>query len=163
PRERRSRRRAARGPLGTEPRPAREWTLPGRGPGASHRPGRAGGRSGGAPLSGGAGSPPRPFCGGAPNDRVVAAHGRGARRDAARVALATARRAAGRADDAAMEQRRAVELWEAKGATLLAPDGAEAAPPDVTSHARRRVRPNAATASAAAHRLEPLATLGDAL
>jgi hypothetical protein len=44
----------------------------------------------------------------------------------ARVALATALRAAGRADDAAIEQRRAVELWEAKGATLLAPDGAEA-------------------------------------
>src|SRR5204862_420060 len=43
----------------------------------------------------------------------------------ARVALATALRAAGRADDAAREQRRAVELWEAKGATLLAPDGAE--------------------------------------
>src|SRR6185503_14164329 len=38
----------------------------------------------------------------------------------ARLALAAALRAAGRNDDAAAEERRAKELWEAKGATLLA-------------------------------------------
>jgi hypothetical protein len=38
----------------------------------------------------------------------------------ARVALATALRAAGRAAEAESEERRAAELWEAKGATLLA-------------------------------------------
>src|SRR5262249_41281674 len=38
----------------------------------------------------------------------------------ARLALATALRAAGRGDEAAAEQARAIELWEAKGATVLA-------------------------------------------
>src|SRR5207247_3818945 len=39
---------------------------------------------------------------------------------AARLALAAALRAAGRSDEAAAEEARAIELWEAKGATLLA-------------------------------------------
>src|SRR5262249_17641937 len=38
----------------------------------------------------------------------------------ARLALAAALRAAGRSDEAAAEQARAIELWEAKGATLPA-------------------------------------------
>src|SRR5262249_40914932 len=38
----------------------------------------------------------------------------------ARVALAEALRAAGRKAEAAVEEGRAIELWEAKGATLLA-------------------------------------------
>ncbi|MBI3781909.1 MAG: nuclear transport factor 2 family protein [Deltaproteobacteria bacterium] len=75
----------------------------------------------------------------------------------ARVALATALRAAGRGTEADAEERRAIELWEVKGATLLAErarrDGGGAAPGSafvadpiaVPRAVRRRVRPNAAT------------------
>jgi class 3 adenylate cyclase len=79
----------------------------------------------------------------------------------ARLALAAALRAAGRSDDAAAEEARAIELWEAKGATLLAErargalgrdepmaraadDRAGAARPT-----RRQVRANTATANVA--------------
>jgi class 3 adenylate cyclase len=44
----------------------------------------------------------------------------------ARMALATALRAAGRAGEAAAEEARAVELWQAKGATVLAAGAAAA-------------------------------------
>ncbi len=76
----------------------------------------------------------------------------------ARLALAAALRAAGRSSEADAEERRAIELWEAKGATLLAErarrDGAHVAPvaPTLEDRAeparpvRRRVRPNATTA-----------------
>jgi class 3 adenylate cyclase/ketosteroid isomerase-like protein len=76
----------------------------------------------------------------------------------ARVALAAALRAAGRGAEADAEEHRAIELWEAKGATLLAErarkGGADAAPlpggsePRVARSpaARRAVRENAATA-----------------
>src|SRR5207244_262567 len=75
----------------------------------------------------------------------------------ARLALAPALRAAGRSDEAAAEEARAIELWEAKGATLLAErarrDGGRLARVD---HAlgevrpvRRRVQANAASAHAA--------------
>ena len=76
----------------------------------------------------------------------------------ARMALAAALRAAGRGAEADAEERRAIELWEAKGATLLAErarrDGGRAAPGSVPvaepipapRAVRRRVRPNAATA-----------------
>jgi ketosteroid isomerase-like protein len=75
----------------------------------------------------------------------------------ARLALAAALRVAGRRVEADAEERRARELWEAKGATLLAERAARgsdvgaaavpaaAAPPP----RRRRVRPNAATENAA--------------
>ncbi len=79
----------------------------------------------------------------------------------ARVALAVALRAAGRAAEADAEGRRAIELWEAKGATLLAEralrdDGRAdvreagalahvAALPVPSATLARRVRPNAAT------------------
>ncbi len=80
----------------------------------------------------------------------------------ARLALATALRATGRAAEADAEERRAIELWEAKGATLLAErarrDGQHPTPvlmPSApakavgrTSAAQRRVRPNAATRNA---------------
>jgi class 3 adenylate cyclase len=71
----------------------------------------------------------------------------------ARLALAAALRAAGRNDDAAAEEARAIELWEAKGATLLA------------ARAPRNVRRAAvATGNAGAAAADvPLATLGDAL
>ncbi len=76
----------------------------------------------------------------------------------ARMALAAALRAAGRGAEADAEERRATLLWEAKGATLLAErargDGGRAAPATVAAAdpeaappaARRRVRPNAASA-----------------
>jgi class 3 adenylate cyclase/tetratricopeptide (TPR) repeat protein len=76
----------------------------------------------------------------------------------ARLALAAALRAAGRDDDAAVEEARAIELWEAKGATVLverARGGAGAVRhverasagrgEPVAVHIRPRVRPNAAT------------------
>lgn len=76
-----------------------------------------------------------------------------------RLALAAALRAAGRAEEAAAEEAHAVELWEAKGATVplervrrgiggprpVDRPTIEGAEPIV----RRRVRPNAATANAA--------------
>jgi class 3 adenylate cyclase/tetratricopeptide (TPR) repeat protein len=75
----------------------------------------------------------------------------------ARMALAAALRAAGRGAAADAEERRAIELWEAKGATLLAervrsdreraaPTIPAAAPIATPTAVRRRVRPNAATA-----------------
>ncbi|MEO6028156.1 MAG: nuclear transport factor 2 family protein [Candidatus Binatia bacterium] len=79
----------------------------------------------------------------------------------ARLALAAALRAAGRSSEADAEERRATELWEAKGATLLAErarrDAGRVVPkPSPTAERvapagaeRRRVRANAATADAA--------------
>ncbi len=76
----------------------------------------------------------------------------------ARLALAAAFRAGGRRAEADAEERRAFELWEAKGATVLAErarhagDGSvSAAPapetrPETMPRVQRRVRPNAATA-----------------
>jgi len=74
----------------------------------------------------------------------------------ARSSLATALRAAGRSAEADAEQRRAIELWEAKGATTLAEAARRGAGPAAaapasdapalsTVHVRPRVRPNAAT------------------
>jgi len=79
----------------------------------------------------------------------------------ARSALATALRAAGRTTEADTEERRAIDLWEAKGATLLAerahrglvavaPDvSARTAPPPPAARVHAKVRANAATAHAA--------------
>jgi tetratricopeptide (TPR) repeat protein len=79
----------------------------------------------------------------------------------ARLALATALRAAGRGNEAAAEQARAAELWEAKGATVLAERArrgialaqpVQPAPVERDEPARpapRRVRANMATAHAA--------------
>jgi tetratricopeptide (TPR) repeat protein len=79
----------------------------------------------------------------------------------ARVALAAALRAAGRGAEAGAEEARAIELWEAKGATLLVERArrgvGRAAHTDTTAEnrveparaVRRRVRQNAATAHAA--------------
>ena len=75
----------------------------------------------------------------------------------ARMALAAALRAAGRGTEADAEERRAIGLWEAKGATLLAervhsdherqaPIVPAAAPIATPTAVRRRVRPNLATA-----------------
>ena len=75
----------------------------------------------------------------------------------ARMALAAALRAAGRGTEADAEERRTIELWEAKGATLLvervrsdrervAPIVPAAVPIATPAAVRRRVRPNAATA-----------------
>ena len=61
----------------------------------------------------------------------------------ARLALAAALRAAGRGREADAEERRAIELWEAKGATLLAERATHAAAPVAA--------PIAATAPRAAH------------
>jgi tetratricopeptide (TPR) repeat protein len=99
----------------------------------------------------------------------------------ARLALAAALHAAGRSAEAAAEEARAIELWEAKGATVLATRarrasevrgaGAEVrplagvanagtgAPGPSAAAVRRRVRPNAATASAA--RFEAALRSGD--
>jgi len=78
----------------------------------------------------------------------------------ARLALAAALRAAGRGGEANAEERRATELWEAKGATLLAERArhgvasVEVVAPNREDHTgaaqtrRRRVRTNAATANA---------------
>jgi tetratricopeptide (TPR) repeat protein len=90
----------------------------------------------------------------------------------ARQALAIALRAAGRAAEADAEARRAAELWEAKGATLLAerarrqelrapgPERAGAAERIVPTHSEhRRVRKNAATGNAA--RLEAVIAARD--
>src|SRR5262249_11997841 len=83
----------------------------------------------------------------------------------ARLALAAALRAAGRREEAAAEEARAIELWKAKGATVLAERAPRdertiAAPAvDVSSRPRaekgveathRRVPANAATAMVAA-------------
>ncbi len=80
----------------------------------------------------------------------------------ARLALAAALRAAGRTGEGDGEEGRAIDLWEAKGATVLAERARRAAglshasPQGVTSVAaptsavRRRVSPNAATLSTAA-------------
>ena len=77
----------------------------------------------------------------------------------ARFALAAAMRAAGRGREADAEERRATELWEAKGATLLAERARNAstrilpaalAPAEsagAPSRAQRSVRPNAVTRS----------------
>ena len=78
----------------------------------------------------------------------------------ARLALATALRAAGRDAEADEEEQRAIELWEAKGATLLVERArrrlARVAPAGLASRERveasRAVRPG-----------EPLATLGGSL
>ncbi len=76
----------------------------------------------------------------------------------ARLALAAALRVAGQGTEAAAEEARAIELWEAKGASRLAERArretgspAEDAAPEQFERARptRRVRPNAATANAA--------------
>src|SRR5204863_38307 len=77
-----------------------------------------------------------------------------------RLALAAALRAAGRGDDADAEERRAIELWEAKGATLLvertrrtdAPVAATTAPPQPRSApgTRRRLASNRATEASVA-------------
>jgi len=87
----------------------------------------------------------------------------------ARLALAAALRAAGRSREADAEERRASELWETKGATLLgeqaarerarvapaaAPTEPRATPPTAPTApspptAQRRLRPNAATATLA--------------
>jgi hypothetical protein len=76
----------------------------------------------------------------------------------ARLALAAALRAAGRGDEAAAEEARAIELWEAKGATLLAErvraDTARVEPSakprlEPTRPIQRRVAANAATVAAA--------------
>src|SRR5262249_61711208 len=64
----------------------------------------------------------------------------------ARLALAAALRAAGRGTEAAAEEARAIELWEAKGATLLAERARREPRPDVgraqalPARARRRRR-----------------------
>ncbi len=83
----------------------------------------------------------------------------------ARLALAAALRAAGRGGEADAEERRATELWEIKGATLLVERALRSTPREPGRDAsarvpppRRRVRPNAATASAerfAAARVTP--------
>src|SRR5262249_39241794 len=79
----------------------------------------------------------------------------------ARRALAAALRAAGRSAEAAAEEQRAIELWDAKGATLLAERARrdiergvheERARDDrdrLARPGRRRLQPNAATASTA--------------
>jgi class 3 adenylate cyclase len=74
----------------------------------------------------------------------------------ARLALAAALRAAGRGADADAEERRAIELWQAKGAILLAerariePARPHAAARETAPAERRPVRANAATAAVAA-------------
>jgi tetratricopeptide (TPR) repeat protein len=76
----------------------------------------------------------------------------------ARLALATALRAAGRIADADAEETRAADLWETKGATLLVErTGAGATPADAARAATptpRSVRSNFATLHA--HRLDAL-------
>src|SRR5262249_47363610 len=77
----------------------------------------------------------------------------------ARLALAAALRAAGRRTEAAAEEARAIELWEAKGATLLAGRARREAPrvierateerAEPARPVRRRVYANAAIANAA--------------
>src|SRR5262249_56680826 len=75
----------------------------------------------------------------------------------ARLALGASLRAAGRAADADAEERRAVELWEAKGATLLAERARShtgiatplLADASVSASPHRRVSPNTATATIA--------------
>src|SRR5206468_37904 len=75
----------------------------------------------------------------------------------ARLALAAALRAAGRGGEADAEEARAIELWDAKGATLLADrargdvgrvERADRAPAEARP-VLRRMRPNTATANAA--------------
>jgi len=90
----------------------------------------------------------------------------------ARLALAAALRSAGRAAEADAEVRRAIELWDTKGATVLderaRSDGGRAAPVAVPGAApiaappavRRRVRPNAVTAFWA--RFDAVFAAGDA-
>ena len=74
----------------------------------------------------------------------------------ARLALAMALRAAGRTGEAETEEARAGDLWDAKGATLLAARVRRTPAGGVPTHplgeraaAGHRVRPNAATANAA--------------
>jgi hypothetical protein len=64
---------------GPEPGDACQRPLPGRRAGAAHHAGSPGGRGRGAPLPGRAGGAAWADRGGAPDDRGVAAHGRGAR------------------------------------------------------------------------------------
>ena len=91
----------------------------------------------------------------------------------ARLALAVALRAAGRTAEGDAEEARALELWEAKGATLLAErarrDTGRAAPAELSTAdraeptgrpVRRRVRANAATEHTA--RLDAAIVAGDA-
>jgi class 3 adenylate cyclase/ketosteroid isomerase-like protein len=85
----------------------------------------------------------------------------------ARMALATVLRAAGRAAEADAEELRAIEIWEAKGATLLAgrarPTPASHSAPEralagAAQHPTRRVRANAVTAPV--QRVEAMGTAG---
>lgn len=68
----------------------------------------------------------------------------------ARLALAAALRADGHDDEADREELRAVELWESKGATLLAERAGRRSPPPsrLPEASPARVRPNAATRNA---------------
>jgi class 3 adenylate cyclase len=83
----------------------------------------------------------------------------------ARLALAAALRAAGRDREADAEERRARELWEAKGATLLAERARDAVQRLAAAESRpsravqRRMKPNAASAAIA--RLEAAFNAGD--
>ncbi len=93
----------------------------------------------------------------------------------ARLALAAALRAAGRGKEADAEEQRATELWEAKGATLLAERArrdrvqGEALAPSAQERVEparspaRRVRANAATAAAARYSAAITAREFDAL
>src|SRR5262249_12186457 len=87
----------------------------------------------------------------------------------ARLALAAALRAAGRHAEARAEETRALELWDAKGATLLAERArgdagralrTPAEPPASAAPSVHRFQPNAATAAAA--RLEAAFAARDA-
>src|SRR5262245_31411505 len=90
----------------------------------------------------------------------------------ARLALAAALRAAGRRNEADAEEKRAIALWEAKGATVLVERARHAGgrvPPaervpdargEPVSRVRRRVPPNAATALVA--RVDAAIAAGDA-
>src|SRR5262249_18365114 len=89
----------------------------------------------------------------------------------ARLALTRALRAAAHRDEADAEEKRAIELWDAKGATLLAeragsatPRPADQAPRVATARPmRRRVRENAATTNEADLAAAVAARDGDAL
>ncbi|HTO07323.1 MAG TPA: nuclear transport factor 2 family protein [Myxococcota bacterium] len=80
----------------------------------------------------------------------------------ARRALATALRAAGRGAEADAEDARAVELWEAKGATLLAERAGRLARVDPLAQPRR-VSDHAAAAQRTRLGPRTLAVLGDSL
>ena len=66
----------------------------------------------------------------------------------ARLALAAALRAAGRGAEADAEERRAIELWEAKGATLLAERARTSTHRMELGPRRRRPTPNRPSAAA---------------